>query len=258
MKVCAPTACDLLLHPVSQPRERKGSHESDDAPREAASQVEGIFKKLESGRSAAEPLLRELSDDLAAHMAIEQNIFYPAVRRTSADASVSNNGHRASQQAKRTGATHGKPRRSEHVEGWTGAARRPRLLLAFVFNLLARPFDGVSSFLDVVSCISLYALRGVVTCSADRAKKSRRQQDPEVDELHGLNGYTKRASAFSAFDCARAWPRNARTPRARRNALPGSLRSYLMNVAKPSPEVLSAWATIPATCVAPDSEKCVC
>ncbi|MET0595137.1 MAG: hemerythrin domain-containing protein [Polyangiaceae bacterium] len=42
--------------------------------------VEAIFKKLESGKGDAPELLRELADDLAAHMAIEQEIFYPAVR----------------------------------------------------------------------------------------------------------------------------------------------------------------------------------
>jgi len=42
--------------------------------------VEGILKKLESGKSDTSALLRELADDLAAHMAIEQQIFYPAVR----------------------------------------------------------------------------------------------------------------------------------------------------------------------------------
>jgi iron-sulfur cluster repair protein YtfE (RIC family) len=47
--------------------------------------VEGIFKKLESGRGDAPALLRELADDLAAHMAIEQQIFYPAVRALKAD-----------------------------------------------------------------------------------------------------------------------------------------------------------------------------
>jgi hypothetical protein len=34
--------------------------------------LEAIFKKLESGRGDAPALLRELADDLAAHMAIEQ------------------------------------------------------------------------------------------------------------------------------------------------------------------------------------------
>lgn len=42
--------------------------------------VEGIFKKLEGGSSDPEPLLTELANDLAAHMAIEQEIFYPAIR----------------------------------------------------------------------------------------------------------------------------------------------------------------------------------
>ncbi len=36
--------------------------------------VEGIFKKLESGGASAASLLTELADNLAAHMAIEQEI----------------------------------------------------------------------------------------------------------------------------------------------------------------------------------------
>jgi iron-sulfur cluster repair protein YtfE (RIC family) len=47
--------------------------------------VEGLFKKLESGKSGAADLLQELADDLAAHMAIEQQIFYPAVRSLKED-----------------------------------------------------------------------------------------------------------------------------------------------------------------------------
>jgi iron-sulfur cluster repair protein YtfE (RIC family) len=42
--------------------------------------VEAIFKKLEKGSSEAEELLIELSNDLAAHMTIEQEIFYPAIQ----------------------------------------------------------------------------------------------------------------------------------------------------------------------------------
>jgi iron-sulfur cluster repair protein YtfE (RIC family) len=42
--------------------------------------VEAIFKKLESGRSEPEPLLEDLANSLAAHMAIEQDIFYPAIK----------------------------------------------------------------------------------------------------------------------------------------------------------------------------------
>jgi hemerythrin-like domain-containing protein len=42
--------------------------------------VEGIFKKLEGGSSDPAPLLTDLANDLAAHMAIEQEIFYPAIR----------------------------------------------------------------------------------------------------------------------------------------------------------------------------------
>lgn len=41
--------------------------------------VRTLFKKLESGRSEPAPLLTELANDLVAHMAIEQEIFYPAI-----------------------------------------------------------------------------------------------------------------------------------------------------------------------------------
>ncbi|HMJ55215.1 MAG TPA: hemerythrin domain-containing protein [Polyangiaceae bacterium] len=47
--------------------------------------VEAAFKKLESKRTASLELLRELANDLAAHMAIEQEIFYPAVREVDED-----------------------------------------------------------------------------------------------------------------------------------------------------------------------------
>jgi hemerythrin-like domain-containing protein len=42
--------------------------------------VRSLFKKLESGRSEPGPLLTELANDLVAHMAIEHEIFYPAVQ----------------------------------------------------------------------------------------------------------------------------------------------------------------------------------
>ncbi len=47
--------------------------------------VEGVFKKLENGRGDPLPLLEELANDLAAHMAIEQEIFYPAVKAVDED-----------------------------------------------------------------------------------------------------------------------------------------------------------------------------
>lgn len=47
--------------------------------------VEAIFKKLEKGRVEAAPLLEELSNSLAAHMAIEQEIYYPAVKEVNED-----------------------------------------------------------------------------------------------------------------------------------------------------------------------------
>jgi len=42
--------------------------------------VEGIFSKLEGKSSKAEELVIELANDLAAHMTIEQEIFYPAIQ----------------------------------------------------------------------------------------------------------------------------------------------------------------------------------
>lgn len=47
--------------------------------------VEAIFKKLESGKGDASPLLTELANDLVAHMAIEQTIFYPTARSVKED-----------------------------------------------------------------------------------------------------------------------------------------------------------------------------
>jgi len=40
--------------------------------------VKALFKKLESGRSDPVPLLKELADDLIAHMVIEHELLYPA------------------------------------------------------------------------------------------------------------------------------------------------------------------------------------
>jgi hemerythrin-like domain-containing protein len=47
--------------------------------------VEALFKKLESGRSEPGPVLEELANSLAAHMAIEQEIFYPAIKEVDSD-----------------------------------------------------------------------------------------------------------------------------------------------------------------------------
>jgi iron-sulfur cluster repair protein YtfE (RIC family) len=48
--------------------------------------VKAIFKKLEKNRVPnAKALLEELSNDLCAHMAIEQEIFYPAVKKMDED-----------------------------------------------------------------------------------------------------------------------------------------------------------------------------
>jgi hemerythrin-like domain-containing protein len=47
--------------------------------------VESIFKKLEDGSPDAEKLALELANDLVAHMTIEQDIFYPAIREVDED-----------------------------------------------------------------------------------------------------------------------------------------------------------------------------
>jgi hemerythrin superfamily protein len=39
--------------------------------------VRTLFRKLESGRTDPKPLLEELANDLAAHMTIEHELFYP-------------------------------------------------------------------------------------------------------------------------------------------------------------------------------------
>jgi iron-sulfur cluster repair protein YtfE (RIC family) len=47
--------------------------------------VEGLLKQLESGVADHAALLEELANHLAAHMAIEQDIFYPAIKRVNDD-----------------------------------------------------------------------------------------------------------------------------------------------------------------------------
>ena len=48
-------------------------------------EVEAIFKKLENGKGQTPELLKQLANNLAAHMAIEQNIYYPAVKKLKSD-----------------------------------------------------------------------------------------------------------------------------------------------------------------------------
>jgi hypothetical protein len=47
--------------------------------------IEGLFKKLESGVADHLTVLDELANSLAAHMVIEQDIFYPAIKRLNED-----------------------------------------------------------------------------------------------------------------------------------------------------------------------------
>jgi iron-sulfur cluster repair protein YtfE (RIC family) len=48
-------------------------------------EVEKIFAALEKGKGDSRQLLKDLSDNLAAHMAIEQDIYYPAVKKVDED-----------------------------------------------------------------------------------------------------------------------------------------------------------------------------
>jgi hemerythrin superfamily protein len=47
--------------------------------------VEALFKKLSGGRAEHAPVLEELANNLAAHMAIEQELFYPRVKQADSD-----------------------------------------------------------------------------------------------------------------------------------------------------------------------------
>lgn len=44
-------------------------------------EVEQLFEKIEKGGEPIQELLEELADNLAAHMVIEEQIFYPTVKR---------------------------------------------------------------------------------------------------------------------------------------------------------------------------------
>jgi hemerythrin superfamily protein len=61
----APRATDLLVH-----QHRR---------------LEKLFERLESSKKDFEATLRELADDLSAHIAIEEKLFYPAVRKLKPD-----------------------------------------------------------------------------------------------------------------------------------------------------------------------------
>lgn len=48
-------------------------------------EVEGIFKSIESGKGELAVLVEKLADALVAHMAIEQQLFYPSVQKVDED-----------------------------------------------------------------------------------------------------------------------------------------------------------------------------
>jgi hemerythrin superfamily protein len=47
--------------------------------------VEELFERLESSKKGFDQTLRELADDLTAHISIEEQLFYPAVRKANLD-----------------------------------------------------------------------------------------------------------------------------------------------------------------------------
>ena len=47
--------------------------------------VEGLFERLGSSKKGFDATLRELADDLTAHISIEEQLFYPAVRKANPD-----------------------------------------------------------------------------------------------------------------------------------------------------------------------------
>ena len=47
--------------------------------------VEGLFEHLESSKKGFDKALRELADHLIAHISIEEQLFYPAVRKANPD-----------------------------------------------------------------------------------------------------------------------------------------------------------------------------
>jgi hemerythrin-like domain-containing protein len=71
-----PVACRLLLDP-----RMKATALLEQQHRE----VEAIFDRLEQAKGEPSALLTQLANDLAAHIAIEQNLFYPAVREVKSD-----------------------------------------------------------------------------------------------------------------------------------------------------------------------------
>ena len=53
--------------------------------KEQHDEVRSIFKQLEKGNGHSKALLQKLANSLAAHMVIEQELFYPAVMRVKED-----------------------------------------------------------------------------------------------------------------------------------------------------------------------------
>src|SRR5688572_5289442 len=47
--------------------------------------VKAIFKKLETGKTDPAPLLTDLANQLAAHMVIEHELFYPTAKKVDED-----------------------------------------------------------------------------------------------------------------------------------------------------------------------------
>jgi len=84
------SARELLSAPNVAPRKttvtkKRRSNSATALLQQQHRKVETIFKELESGKEDPEPLVTELASDLAAHMHIEQELFYPRVREIDRD-----------------------------------------------------------------------------------------------------------------------------------------------------------------------------
>jgi hemerythrin-like domain-containing protein len=85
-RTCRHASCIWATHlpPMAAGKGRLGGSRTMDANKLLTKQhrkAEGLLKKLEKNSADAEELLTELANDLAAHMAIEQELYYTAVKQ---------------------------------------------------------------------------------------------------------------------------------------------------------------------------------
>jgi hypothetical protein len=70
---------------ISSYRETEETMKATELLEKQHRKVEQLLNKLEAGRADPETTLQELAQNLAGHMAIEQEIFYPAARAAAPD-----------------------------------------------------------------------------------------------------------------------------------------------------------------------------